>query len=204
MGTPLCSNTTWKRVERQTERPNGEGKKQYCKKTKTRSISDYFEELRQNEGRKDGRQRNLEIKSRSLVMWWNYSNVLLKPDPSLSHYVLQLLPGIQLFFSSLLSANTCHLLFPGWHFINWQNNFLANVKYPKEWGKTNGGYWDLVIYCVLSAFFPHLIKTELISYPVPPCLVDSNHGMIIYINCSLLLQLMAAWVLQIAIQSAHI
>lgn len=124
------------------------------KKTAGWSISDYFGELRQNEGRKDGMQRNLEIKSRSLVMWWNCSNVPLQPDPSLSLYVLQLLPGIQLFFSSLLSANTCHLLFPGWHFINWQNNFLANVKYPTEWGKPNGGYWDLIVYCVLSASPP--------------------------------------------------
>lgn len=72
-----------------------------------------------------------------------------------SLYVLQLLLDIQQFISShkwsLLSANTCHLLFPGWHLINWQNDLLANVIYHTYWDKQDGGYWDLIV-CVQFFF----------------------------------------------------
>ncbi len=90
----------------------------------------------------------------------------------LSLYVLQVLFGIQQFISShkrpFLSASTCHLLFPGWHLINWQNDLLVNVIYNTHWDKQDGGYWDLIV-CVCVCFF-HLIKMQLISYPVCPCL----------------------------------
>lgn len=57
---------------------------------------------------------------------------------------------------SFLSAITWLLLFPGWHLINWQNDLLANVIYPTDCGKLNGGYWDLIVcsLCILSNCLP--------------------------------------------------